>query len=75
MAIHLDQLLKMIQDQAKAVSTQLASMAKAGTSIDVVAMIKMQLTMNKFSQISDLGSTTVTIFNQSFRNMISNILR
>jgi predicted lipid-binding transport protein (Tim44 family) len=75
MTVHLGKLLQMIQQQAGAVSTALASMQKQGTSISVVSMITMQMYMNKFSQIADLGSTTVSVFNQSFKTMISNILR
>ena len=75
MTIHLSKLLQMIQKEASAVSTKMASLQKQGTSISVVGMISLQLTMNKFSQIADLGSTTVTLFNQSFRNMVSNVLR
>lgn len=75
MSIHLGNLLKMIQHEAKAVSTQMKKLACMGTSISVTGMLQMQLTMNKFSQISDLGSTTITLFNQSFQTMISNVLR
>lgn len=75
MTIHLQKLLEMIGREAKAVSDKMQCLACAGTSISVVGMISMQLTMNKFTQMADLGSTTVTLFNQSFRNMISNVLR
>lgn len=75
MTVDLNKLIGMIQKEAKAVSEKMASMAKMGSSISVTAMISLQLTMNKFSQIADLGSTTVSLFNQSFRNMISNVLR
>jgi hypothetical protein len=75
MSVHLGNLLKMIQSEAKAVSAKMKTLQCQGTSISVVGMISLQLTMNKFSQIADLGSTTVSMFNQSFKTMISNILR
>lgn len=75
MTIHLSKLLKMIKSEAEAVSAQMAALEKEGSAISVTSMIQLQLIMNKFSQITDLGSTTVTLFNQSFRNMISNVLR
>ncbi len=75
MTIHLGNLLKMIQGEAKAVSAKMKCLQCQGTSISVTGMISLQLTMNKFSQIADLGSTTVSMFNQSFKTMIGNILR
>ncbi len=75
MTVNIGKLVGMIQKEAKAVSEQMAKMSAAGSSISVTSMIKLQLTMNKFSQIADLGSTTVSLFNQSFKTMISNVLR
>ncbi|MBS0621474.1 MAG: DUF5407 family protein [Verrucomicrobia bacterium] len=75
MTLNLSKLLTMISAQAKAVSAKMGCLACQGTSISVVGMISLQLAMNKFSQIADLGSTTVTLFNQTFQNMISNVLR
>lgn len=75
MAIHLSNLLKAIQGQANAISAQMHCLQCQGSAISVVTMLQLQLTMNKFSQISDLGSTSISLFNQSFKTMISNVLR
>lgn len=75
MSIDVGSLMGMIQTEAKAVKAQMQKLAAQGSSINVSSMIMMQLTMNKFSQIADLGSTTISIFNSSFKTMINNVLR
>jgi hypothetical protein len=73
MSVNLDKLIELIDSASKNVSTQLGCMSKAGSQINVTAMIQLQMTMNKFTQIADLGSTCVSLFNNAFRSMISNI--
>ncbi len=75
MSVSLKTLIDAIQKEANAVSAQMKKLKNEGSKISVVDMIALQLTMNKFSQIADLGSTTVSLFNQSFKTMISNVLR
>jgi cytochrome c-type biogenesis protein CcmH/NrfF len=75
MAVHLSNLLKAIQAEANAISSQMHCLQCQGSAINVVTMLQLQLTMNKFSQISDLGSTSISLFNQSFKTMITNVLR
>lgn len=75
MTINLGKLLKMIDTQAAEVKSKMDEMSKQGSSISVSGMLMMQLTMNKFSQMADLGSTTISLFNQSFKTMIQNVMR
>jgi hypothetical protein len=73
MSVNLGPLEKLIQQASQNVSAQLKCMSAAGSQINVTAMISLQMTMNKFTQIADLGSTAVSLFNNAFRSMISNI--
>ena len=75
MTIHLGKLLAAIDKEANAVKKKMACLQGQATSINVSTMLSLQLLMNKFSQISDLGSTTISLFNRSFSTMIQNINR
>ena len=55
--------------------SKLMSQMKGKSGISVEVMLKLQMAMNKFSQITDLGSTTISLYNQSVKTAISNILR
>ncbi len=75
MSINLGTLLKAIQKEADAVKAKMKCLQGQATSINVATMLSLQMIMNKFSQISDLGSTTISLFNRTFQTMISNISR
>jgi len=75
MTINLSGILQMIQTQADNVSGLLASMQASGKSLSITSMIKLQMAMNKFSQISDLGSTTISLYNRSIQTAIQNVQR
>ncbi len=75
MSVNLGALLKAIETEANAVKSKMKCLQGQKSSINVATMLSLQLLMNKFSQIADLGSTTISLFNRSFQTMISNIQR
>ncbi len=72
-SLGLGKIFDAIAKQKSVVSGWSSALSAAGSSISVTAMIQLQMAYNVFEQVSNLGSTSVSVFNQICQTAIRNI--